>query len=241
MEDDTNDILADLETAINYTFKNRRLLDEALTHRSYLNESGGKSAKDNERLEFFGDAIIDFFISHQILERFPDSREGELTRIRASLVDEESLASLAKKIGLGRYLRMGRGEDRSGGREKKSILADAYEALLAAVFLDGGILPVQTLVGDHFSPLLDERTGAAPGRDYKTEFQELTQALWGTTPRYALKNSSGPDHERVFTVVAFVGEEYMGEGSGRSKKDAEQAAAREGLSQLKSRADGELP
>ncbi|KAF0220634.1 MAG: ribonuclease [Geobacteraceae bacterium] len=240
MDSNDNEELAQLEAAISYRFNNRRLLEEALTHRSFLNETGEKSARDNERLEFFGDAVIDFFLSSILLERFPDSREGDLTRIRASLVDEESLAFLAAKIGLGRYLRLGRGEERSGGREKRSILADAYEALLAAVYLDGGVLPVQALVGNHFAPLLENRAAATAGRDFKTEFQEQAQALRGTTPRYILKEASGPDHDRIFTVEAFVGDEFMGVGSGRSKKEAEQAAARGGVARLKLFATDEI-
>lgn len=235
------DALTQLETAINYRFKNRRLLEEALTHRSFLNECGEKSVRDNERLEFFGDAVIDFFLSHTLLERFPASREGELTRIRASLVDEEGLALLAAGIGLGRHLRLGRGEEKSGGREKRSILADAYEALLAAIYLDGGVLPVQALMENHFGPLLAKRAAVTAGRDFKTEFQELAQALRGVTPRYILTWTSGPDHDRSFTVEAYVGEELMGEGSGRSKKEAEQAAARVGVTRLKPGSLAESP
>ena len=228
----SNDMLAELERAINYCFVNRSLLEEALTHRSYINESGDRNIKDNERLEFFGDAVIDFFLSRALLDRFPDSREGDLTRIRASLVGEESLGNLARRVGLGGYLRMGRGEEKSGGREKRSILADAYEALLAAVYLDGGAAPLQSLVEAHFGPLLE--TGSVPsiGRDFKTEFQELTQSLCGSVPRYVHKKPEGPDHARIFTVQAFIGEELLGEGSGRTKKEAEQEAARVGLERL---------
>ncbi len=229
-----NDMLGNLERAISYTFINRLILHEALTHRSFVNETGDKSVKDNERLEFFGDAVIDFFLSEQLFEHFPDSREGELTRIRASLVDEESLAQLAARLDLGRYLFLGRGEEKSGGRRKKSILADAYEALVAAVYLDGGAGPVKRLIEIHFLPLMEKCATGTVSRDYKTEFQELAQALRGATPRYTLKKSSGPDHDRVFTVETCIGGECLGEGSGRSKKEAEQAAARQGFARLKS-------
>lgn len=231
-----NDNLAELESAIDYRFTNRSLLDEALTHRSFLNEADEKGAKDNERLEFFGDAVIDFFLSHLLLERFPASREGELTRIRASLVGEENLGNLARRIGLGRYLRLGRGEDKSGGRGKRSILADAYEALIAAVYLDGGALPVRRLVESHFAPLLEGGPAVSISRDSKTEFQELAQALRGTVPRYVHGEPSGPDHERIFTVAVFVGEECLGKGTGKTKKEAEQAAARAGLERLGAKA-----
>lgn len=227
-----NGLLAELEVSIDYTFKDRRLLYEALTHRSYLNEAADRTLRDNERLEFFGDTVLDFFLSALLLERLPESREGELTRVRSSLVDEESLAGIAVSIGLGKYLLLGRGEDRSGGREKRSLLADAYEALLAAVYLDGGMRAARRLVRCHFGPLLAGKGCAQGGKDYKTEFQELAQARWGQTPRYAVTGSEGPDHERSFTVAAMVEGEVMGTGSGRSKKEAAQAAARAALLRL---------
>lgn len=232
MDNQHNDILAELESAIDYRFANRALLDEAVTHRSFFNEAADRKVKDNERLEFFGDAVIDFFLSRTLLDRFPHSREGDLTRIRASLVGEENLGNLARRIGLGRYLRLGRGEEKSGGREKRSILADAYEALIAAVYLDGGASPVQRLVAAHFGPLLE--TGALPaiGRDCKTEFQELAQSLYCAVPRYVHNEPEGPDHARLFSVRVFVGEECLGEGVGTTKKEAEQEAARAGLERL---------
>jgi ribonuclease III len=232
MPDSDNDISYGLERAINYRFADRRLLAEALTHRSFLNEAGDRAVQDNERLEFFGDAILDFFLSKMLLDRFPDSREGELTRIRASLVGEENLASLARRTGLGGYLRMGRGEEKSGGREKRSILADAYEALLAAVFLDGGASPVEALVAAHFGPLLGASAAGSAARDCKTELQELAQARYGTVPRYHHLPPAGPDHARIFTVQVFIGEHCLGTGSGSSKKEAEQEAARSGLGLL---------
>lgn len=234
MDDTNNDILCELALTIGYSFNDRELLYQALTHRSYVNEAGDKSVKDNERLEFFGDAVIDFFLSDQLYRRFPENREGELTRIRASLVDEESLARLALGLDLGRYLRLGKGEEKSGGRRKKSILADAYEALVAAVYLDGGAEAVQPLLETHFAPLMENHAGGVVCRDFKTEFQELAQAMRGATPGYLLKGASGPDHDRIFTIEARLGGECFGEGSGRSKKEAEQAAAREGLARLKS-------
>ena len=234
MNDTCNDMLGRLEVVIGYSFKDRQLLCQALTHRSFVNETGDKSVRDNERLEFFGDAVLDFFLSDQLYRRFPDSSEGELTRIRASLVDEESLARLAGNLDLGKYLRLGRGEEKSGGRGKKSILADAYEALLAAVYLDGGADAVHFLMETHLLPLLQRHANGTVSRDYKTEFQELSQALRGVTPSYLLKGTSGPDHDRIFRVEALVAGEHFGEGTGKSKKEAEQAAAREGFARLKS-------
>ena len=225
--------ISKLEKKLDYRFTNRKLLHEALTHRSFCNECDGQE-RDNERLEFFGDAVIDFFLSHLLLERFPDFREGELTRIRSSLVGEENLGWLARRVDLGPYLRLGRGEDRSGGREKRSLLADAYEALMAAVYLDGGFKPARRLVEEHFGPLLAGDTIASISRDSKTEFQELAQATCGCIPRYVHRQPVGPDHQRIFTVAAFIGEKCYGEGSGTTKKEAEQAAARAGLECLRS-------
>lgn len=225
------DILDGLESAMDYRFSDRRLLIEALTHRSFLNEACDAEVRDNERLEFFGDAVLGFFISRELLARFPDSREGELTRLRATLVDKESLARFASALGLGRYLRVGRGEERSGGREKHSILADACEALLGALYLDGGEDPVKRLLLRHFAPLLETEAWSVT-RDYKTELQELAQARYGTTPRYELEVVAGPDHERHFTVAVMVGGQRLATGSGRSKKEAEQAAAEISLGQL---------
>lgn len=225
--------MTEVESIAGYTFNDSLLLKEALTHRSFLNEGDGRGEKDNERLEFFGDAILGFTLSELLFQRFPSYREGELTKLRASLVDEESLAAISQRIGLGRHLRLGRGEERSGGREKKSILADAYEAFLAAIYLDGGIDSVRRVVLFHLEQLLEERSHAAAPIDFKTEFQELVQSRFGITPHYRLVNASGPDHLRMFTVSACVGTDCVGEGTGRSKKEAEQAAAREGLLRLR--------
>ena len=225
--------LQELEEALGYCFRNRDLLVEALTHRSRGNETRGETVRDNERLEFFGDAILDFVLSRMLLERFPACREGELSRLRSTLVDEEHLASRARAIGLGEQLRLGRGEERSGGHSKQSLLADAYEALLAAVYLDGGLEPVERLIADHFGPSLAAASPSSPGKDFKSELQEFTQATLGAIPGYRLETVSGPDHARSFSVRVFLGDDCRGEGSGRSKKEAEQAAARAALASLR--------
>ena len=233
-----DDVLVELESAINYRFSDRALLEEALTHRSFLNETGDHSIRDNERFEFFGDSVLDFFLSRELLEYFPASREGDLSRFRALLVGEENLCNLARRIGLGRFLRLGRGEEKSGGREKRSILADAYEALLAAVYLDGGPVPLENLVKSHFGPLLESIAVASTGRDCKTELQELVQSLYGNVPQYLHEKPEGPDHARIFSVQVFVGDDCIGTGSGRSKKEAEQEAARVGLERLARKSSG---
>ena len=223
MDNKEEEPLSDLEEKLGYRFRDRGLLAEALTHRTFVNESGG--GKDNQRLEFFGDAVLDFLLSELLLVHFPASREGELTRIRAALVDEASLARVAADLELGSSLRLGRGEEKGGGRQKRSLLADAFEALLAALYLDGGLEPAKRVVAEHFAPLFASGE-LLSGRDSKTDLQERARLARGELPRYQLKQVSGPDHDRTFTVEIYLGEELMGEGVGRTKKEAEQDAAR---------------
>ncbi|HET6419582.1 MAG TPA: ribonuclease III [Geobacteraceae bacterium] len=227
-----NNHFFELENVLGYRFANRGYLLEALTHKSFVHESGEKGDRDNQRLEFFGDAVIGFFVSAMLLERYPDVREGRLSKIRASLVNEKTLAHLAGGIMLGRYLRLGKGEEKTGGREKDSVLADAYEALIAAVYLDGGADAVGRLVESHFGPLMMQSADILGGRDYKTQLQEAVQEMCGKPPVYSLESESGPPHDRVFSVRVSTGGKPLGEGTGKSKKEAEQAAAREALAGL---------
>jgi ribonuclease-3 len=230
MDNRDDDSLLSIEEKLGYRFRDRALLEEALTHRTYVNEAGG--GKDNQRLEFFGDSVLDFLLSDMLLVRFPESREGELTRIRAALVDEVSLARIAAGLDLGSCLRLGRGEEKGGGRMKRSLLADAFEALLAALYLDGGIEPTRRVVAELFTPLFCSGE-LLSGRDSKTELQELARLARGELPRYQLKEVSGPDHDKRFTVEIYLGEELMGEGVGKTKKEAEQDAARAATTLLK--------
>jgi ribonuclease-3 len=222
-------MLEGLESTIGYRFNNRQLLAEALTHRSFINEAREPGLRDNQRLEFFGDAVLSLLISSRLLDLFPASCEGNLSKARAALVDEATLANLAEGICLGECLSLGRGEEKTGGRKKKSVLADAFEALVAAVYLDGGIDGAKLLVDRFFGPLMESGKIHGVARDHKTRFQELSQALYGIVPLYRVENISGPDHDRLFTVVACVGQKSFGKGSGRTKKEAEQSAAREAL------------
>ena len=231
MSDETPESTESLEKLINYVFRDKNLLLDALTHPSFVNESDDKLKRDNQRLEFLGDAVIGMILSHELFNRFPDSREGVLTKLRASLVDEAGLAILADGIDLGSYLRLGRGEEKSGGRLKPSLLADAYEALLAAVYLDGGIEPVTSIIKNHFNAFLE--TTNVPRGDFKTDLQELSHKTRNLPPRYLLQGVSGPDHQRTFSVAVFIGEEMVGEGSAKSKKEAERLAAQEGIAFLK--------
>jgi ribonuclease-3 len=225
--------LSELERSIDYRFGKKELLLEAVTHKSFVHESGDVKDRDNQRLEFFGDAVLGFLVSAKLFERFPESGEGELSKVRASLVNEKTLARLAGGIALGKFLRLGRGEEKTGGREKNSVLADAYEALVAAVYLDGGAGVADELVEKHFGPLMSENSGRFGGKDYKTRLQEIVQEIQGKPPRYVLENESGPPHDRVFTVAVFAGEKCIGKGLGKSKKEAEQAAAREAVTRLR--------
>jgi len=235
MRNRRHDHFDDLETSLDYSFGNKALLLEALTHRSYVNESRERGLKDNQRLEFFGDSVLGLLVSRRLMELLPGSGEGNLSRIRASIVDEDTLAGLAEEIRLGEYLRLGRGEDKTGGRSKKSILADAFEALAAAVYLDGGFDAAASFVDRFFGPILERNVGDVVGRDFKTRLQELSQALFGVTPAYVHEEAAGPDHDRVFTATVRVGEESFGTGTGKSKKEAEQEAARAGIVSLEQR------
>lgn len=226
------ELMEHLEAVLDYRFANREFLIEALTHRSFVNESRASGLRDNQRLEFFGDAVLGLLVSRRLLERFPATGEGDLSRLRASLVDEPALARIAEGLQLGKYLRLGRGEEKTGGRSKQSILSDALEALVAAVYLDGGIEAAEHLVDGLFRSLLEAIELDAIGRDFKTKFQELCHALHGKGPQYVLEDVSGPDHDRLFVVTARIGEQLLGKGAGKSKKIAEQAAAREALRQL---------
>lgn len=231
MPKETDNRYASLEKAVGYRFRNQLLLEEALTHPSRANEVQGKVA-DNQRLEFFGDAILDFLVSHLLFDRFPGAREGELTRMRAALVDEMNLARVAAALDLGAYLALGKGEEKSGGREKRSILADACEALLAAVYLDGGITAARRVVTKLFAAALAAVPAGSVSRDYKTELQELAQARFAAAPDYELIATEGPDHDRSYLVRVMLNGAPAGDGRGSSKKEAQQAAAREALAVL---------
>lgn len=228
MNDISSDKYAPLEKSIGHRFSDRSLLEEALTHRSRTNELQGLT--DNQRLEFFGDSILGFLVSHLLFDIFPQAREGELTSMRASLVDESSLAAIASNLGIGSCLQLGKGEEKGGGREKKSILSDAFEAVIAAVYLDGGVTAAREVVQRHFSPLIQGlAVSSFSSTDYKTLLQEYTQSRFGSMPSYAVTGSHGPDHARVYSVEVTVNSERCGQGEGSRKKDAEQAAAKEAL------------
>jgi ribonuclease-3 len=231
--------LEQVEAAAGHTFGDRSLLTDALTHRSYARERATPVAR-NERLEFLGDAVLYLVVAGLLLERLPQAPEGRLTTLRAAVVNERSLAAVARALGLGHALRLGRGEERSGGRDKDSILAGAYEALVGAVFLDGGWAEAADRVRDHLAGPLDEAIAGRTEADHKTRLQELVQARGAPVPRYALTATEGPDHARTFHVEVSVGGAVVGRGRGRSKKEAEQRAAAEAVAGL-SEVDPDTP
>lgn len=212
-----------LEERLGYMFQDRSLLENALTHSSYANENRGRGTESNERLEFLGDSVLGMVTADYLYRTHPGLPEGDLTRLRASLVCEGSLVEVSRLLDLGSYLKLGKGEAAGGGRERPSIQADAVEAVIAAVYLDGGIGSARKLI-QHF--ILDREAEHDASRDYKTTLQELIQRTPGQGVDYHLVRESGPDHCRVFEMEALVGGEVMGRGQGRSKKEAEQNAAR---------------
>jgi ribonuclease-3 len=207
----------------------------ALTHKSFVNEHRGEGLLDNERLEFLGDAVIDLAVSHRLMERFPEAREGELSKIRAAVVDEAGLARMARELDLGALLRLGRGEELTGGRQKSSLLADAMEAVVAALYLGGGLEPVLCLLDRFLGDAFARAAAGTLDRDYKTQLQELAQSRLRASPRYRVIAEHGPDHSKVFEVELEIKGEVIGRGEGRSKKDAEQAAAKLALETMNGR------
>ena len=209
---------------LGYQFDKVDLLVRAVTHRSFANENRKFANGDNEKLEFLGDAVLDLVVGHRLMDAFPDLKEGQLSVTRAQIVSEAALAEVARDIELGQYLRLGKGEERSGGREKASLLADSFEALVAAVYLDGGFAASEELIGRLLGDRIQnvETTGFY---DFKTRLQEAAQARLKATPTYQVIGEEGPDHDKTFIVVVSIGTRKWGEAAGKSKKAAEQKAA----------------
>ncbi len=227
--------VGEAQQAIAYTFHRPHLLEEALTHRSHVNEVKQGAGRDNERLEFLGDAIVALIICQYLTNAFPDDSEGQLSKKKAALVSEASLAEAARRLDLGRFLRLGRGEERTQGREKVSLLANAFEAVIAAVYLDGGLDAAQALTHKALAPVFEELQsgdGAQYCQDYKTQYQEWCQKRFETLPRYVTVRASGPDHQKTFEVQLSINGDVVGVGAGRTKKEAEQIAAKQALDQV---------
>jgi ribonuclease-3 len=208
------------------------LLERALTHRSYVNENPGTALQDNERLEFLGDAVLDFVVGAYLYNRFPEMDEGELTSLRAALVKTETLANFARELNVGPYLHLGLGEEENGGRNRSPILCAAFEAVVGAIYLDQGLDDVEQLVERLAGPELVKIRADSLHKDAKSEFQVWAQGRYNITPHYEVVDSSGPDHAKVFKVQVFVGDAPWGQGSGSSKQAAAQAAAAEALARV---------
>ena len=221
--------LEGLTQILGLEFEDDSLLRAALTHRSFAFEKGG--LPHNERLEFLGDSVLGLVVTDMIFDWYPDLPEGELAKLRASSVNMQVLAEVSRSLGLGRFLLVGRGEELSGGREKSSILADAFEALLGAVYLQLGLDAARELIDRTLAAHIRDLVDSGTVRDFKTKLQEVTTAEIGTTPEYKI-TSAGPDHAKRFTAKAFVAGDLKGEGEGRSKKEAEQAAAKVALENM---------
>ena len=228
--------LAPLEERIGYRFRDRGLLEHALTHRSRVHEDASGGVFDNESLEFLGDSVLGFLIADMLFRQFPQHNEGEKSKLKASIVSATALARLAEKLGIGEFLILGRGEEKTGGRRKHAIVADCYEALIAAIYLDGGIDAARGFVERQFQDLVDEarRSGAQAAftEDYKSALQERLQRDGRGLPEYRLTAEIGPPHHRRFAVDVVVNGEVLASAEGRSKKEAAQAAARQALAML---------
>jgi len=226
----TENDLADFMQILGYQFRSPALLEEALQHSSFVNEQTRPLAS-NERFEFLGDTVLNLVVSHLLMVQFPDLDEGSLSRMRAGLVNEASLAVIAAELNLGHHVQLGKGEIRTQGRYKKSILSDTYEAILAAVYLDGGFEAAFALIQGHFSELIEQSVGPDVISDYKTRVQEMIQKAGHPPPLYRITAESGPDHDKTF-CVALESADYTTEGTGKSKKAAEQDAAQKAFEYL---------
>ena len=224
--------MTELEQKLGYKFRDPSLLQTALTHSSFANETKGAKPLCNERLEFLGDSVLGLTVARYLYQHYPDMAEGQMTKLRAELVCEQSLVRVSDKLELGMHLRLGRGEEQGGGRARPSILADAVEAIFAAILLDSGIEQAETIILHLLEDNLKGEVSSGGVKDYKTALQELVQKKSGQTLRYQLLSATGPDHLKVFEVEVLLNDERIGSGSGRSKKEAEQAAAASAMERL---------
>jgi ribonuclease-3 len=222
----------EIETKLGYQFNSKELLEEALRHSSFVNEQTKLDLRDNERLEFLGDAVLNLIVGHILMERHPHLKEGDLSRTRANLVNESRLAVIARSLDLGAFIRLGKGEIQTDGREKSSILAGAFEALVAAVYLDGGFKTAFQIIENSLGPFLDLVHSATDSDDYKSQLQEWVQEKQGEIPKYQVVREEGPDHDKTFWISVKVFD-IETEGKGKNKKTAEQDAARKALEILR--------
>jgi ribonuclease III len=224
-----------IEQILQYQYKDKNLLQEALRHSSFVNELGEPQLRDNERLEFLGDAVLNLIVGHILMRCYPHLKEGDLSRSRANLVNESQLAAMARSFELGLYIQLGKGEIQTHGRKKNSILADAFEALMASIYLDGGFEAAYQIIETNFQPLIELLHTAANNYDYKSRLQEKVQVEHGSMPDYRITREDGPDHDKTFRIALKV-LNVETQGSGKSKKAAEQDAARSALEILREKA-----
>ena len=222
---------AALEDKLGYCFRDPTLCETALTHRSWMNETHETDRSDNERFEFLGDSVLSLAISDMLMRRYPEHPEGELSKARSALVNEAGLARVSEDLLLGQWIFLGRGEEQAGGRQKRSLLSNALEALLGAVYLDGGFAAAMAVVERLFQPALAD-TPASTARDFKSRLQEVSQARMQLAPRYTIIAEHGPDHDKTFEVAIFLAEKEYGRARGKSKKEAQQNAAEMALAVL---------
>ncbi len=224
--------LTDLEDLLGYTFKKKSLLKEAVTHKSYAHEKANNRMSFNERMEFLGDAVLELIISEYLFTFYPEYTEADLSRIKAYVVQESTLAEAAKNLEIGVHLLLGKGEEMTGGREKPSLLADAFEAVLAALYLDGGYKSASDFVLRQLADKIDQLTKNNFIFDFKTKLQEEAQARFAVLPRYVTHNEEGPEHEKTFEVKVYIKDDFIGSGKGKTKKAAAQKAAEQGLNKI---------
>lgn len=227
------ELLKEIMEKIGYKFKDKEILNRALTHSSYANEHRKKKIQNNERLEFLGDSVLGLCVSDYIFMKYPNYPEGELTKLRATVVCEPSLAYIARKMCLGKYLLLGNGEEATGGRSRDSILADAFESLIGAIYVDGGMVPAKKFVLINLKDIIHNAVnGFEIFIDYKTQLQEVLQKQTKSKIDYRILKEEGPDHNKIFYMEVRVGNKVIGSGYGRSKKEAEQSSARRALYEM---------
>lgn len=224
--------LRKLEQSLRVRFRRLKLLDQALSHSSFVNELTERKRPHNEKLEFLGDAVLELVISHELFDNYPMYYEGGLTKLRAAVVRKSTLAKVAKKIGIGPCIRLGKGEDQGGGRKRNSLLADTMEAIIGAIFLDGGLEAARRFVVGHFKEEIERLDLDQHKMDYKSILQEITQSRFQTLPKYIILSESGLPHDRTYEVLLTINDEPYGSGIGRNKKEAHQNAARDALKKL---------
>src|SRR4051812_21717674 len=219
---------AAFQKKIGYLFQNKGLLEQAFTHRSYLNENRQPGREHNERLEFLGDAVLELVVTEFLYAKYPEKAEGELTAVRAALVNTQSIYSAADKLGMNEFLLLSRGESKDTGRARQIILANSFEALIGAIYLDSGYDPAKSFIASQLFGRAEEIVAGRLWQDSKSRFQEVAQEKTNITPSYQLLQQSGPDHDKRFVIGVFLGSERIANGEGRSKQEAEQAAAEKG-------------